>query len=80
MQYISMVLAAEHQPPQSRPFGFGVKEYFVPRHDGVQQYELNENKVIIANMAVCQELGYTILVDGKGDNRLCFTALHGPEN
>ena len=25
---------------------------------------------ILANMAVCQELGYTILVDGKGGHRL----------
>ena len=85
--------------------GFGVKEYFVPRQDGVQQYELNENickaferdgskdgmrqvnkeenfavfsihdeligpEGILANMAVCQELGYTILVDDKGGHRL----------
>lgn len=85
--------------------GFGIKEYFVPRQDGVQQYELNEevckaferdgrkekmmrvnkrenfaifsihdeligSKGILANMAVCQELGYTILVDDKGGHRL----------
>ena len=85
--------------------GFGVKEYFVPRQDGIQQYELNEEicrafdqdaqkekmtrvdagnnyatfsihddligpEGILANMAVCQELGYTILVDDKGGHRL----------
>ena len=85
--------------------GFGVKDYFVPRQDGVQQYELNEDickafdkdarkdkmmrvkgsnnyaifsihddligpEGILANMAVCQELGYTILVDDKGGHRL----------
>lgn len=77
--------------------GFGVKDYFVPRQDGVQQYELNEDickafdkdarkdkmmrvngdnnyaifsihdeligpEGILFNMAVCQGLGYTILV------------------
>lgn len=85
--------------------GFGVKEYFVPRQDGIQHYELNEEvckaferdgrkekmkrvsnyhnfaifsihdeligpKGILANMALCQELGYTILVDDKGGHRL----------
>ena len=85
--------------------GFGVKDYFVPRQDGIQQYELNEEicrdfdedarrekmkrvdgdsnyaifsinddligpEGILANMAVCQELGYTILVDDKGGHRL----------
>ena len=88
-----------------RKIGFGVKEYFVPRQDGVQQYELNEEvckaferdgrkgkmmrvshysnyavfsihddligpEGILANMALCQELGYTILVDDKGGHRL----------
>ena len=85
--------------------GFGIKEYFVPRQDGVQQYELNEEvckaferdgrkekmmrvrgfnnfavfsihddligpEGILANMAVCQSLGYTIIVDDKGGHRL----------
>ena len=85
--------------------GFGVKDYFVPRQDGVQQYELNEEicrafeidgskekmtrvsyycnyavfsihdeligpEGILANMALCQELGYTIIVDDKGGHRL----------
>lgn len=85
--------------------GFGVKEYFVPREDGIQNYELTEEvckaferdacsekmmKVnssnnfalfsihdeligqegILANMAVCQNHGYTILVDDKGGHRL----------
>ena len=88
-----------------KKIGFGVKEYFVPRQDGVQQCELNEEvckaferdgrkgmmmrvshyrnyavfsihddligpEGILANMALCQELGYTILVDDKGGHRL----------
>ena len=85
--------------------GFGVKEYFVPRKNGIQQYELNEelckaferdgrkekmmrvrgykdyavfsihdeligSEGILANMVVCQELGYKILLDDKGGHRL----------
>lgn len=85
--------------------GFGVKDYFVPRQDGVQQYVLDESVCeafeaairdvkcpqadpdqdcavfsihdeligqdgILANMVVCQEAGYRIVVEGKGGHRL----------
>lgn len=88
-----------------KKIGFGIKDHFVPRQDGVQQYELNEEvckaferdgrkekmmrvssyhsyavfsihddlvgpEGILSNMAVCQELGYTILVDDNGGHRL----------